>query len=985
MKALKIIHFVLLIGFVLPVSVVFNKAEAQQQAFPGAEGCGMYTSGGRGTMAQPTTVFEVTSLEDTNTPGTLRYAVQASSTTYPHRTIVFRVSGTIHLLSKLNVRGNTTIAGQTAPGDGICLADFPLVISGDNVILRYLRLRMGDKNQLKTSPAGCGVPVAPFTPACTPIDGSGGDDALGNLGNKNIIIDHCTVSWSSDEALTVYRGDSVTMQWNFIEEPLNYSYHFETGDTDFEQHGYGGIWGSKHGSFHHNLIAHCRNRTPRWAGNNTYAAGEIETGDFRNNLIYNWGINNVYGGEGGNYNMVNNYYKYGPVTGSGVRYRIVGVDSNDAYGYAKYYLAGNYVDGSPANSANNWSGASMNTGNPADTVKSKSNVPFLSGYPQITTQSAGDAYESVLNGAGAVLPRRDTMDRRIVNDVRFRVGRLIDVQGGFPHGTPYVQTINAWPTLNSTTAPVDTDHDGMPDSWETTNALSPNDASDRQTVAANGYTNLENYLNGISNISPELTFAGVLTLFSQPTAAPSAVQTLTVSGSNLTGNVTLTAPDNYEISINGTTWVNSSSSIILTPTGGNINGVTLSIRLNAATQGGYAGNIVAVTPGQTNFYTYVTTGNVVVVQPSDGPATATWTLLNNPDPTVTGSVSATNQALGSAISGTQYGSSFGGVTGWQRAASTSFLPIGYNANSYVEYTVTPAAGKYFIDTAISLNALGGGTGTARMAIYYSTDGFATATSVGPVIYNGTTYSNSTDNTNSVSLLNTSTASLTGQQIATAITNISVAPGQTLSIRIYAWITGTGSRYFASKSVTLKGYTTDGALPLKLLNFSAALNNKQVRLFWNTTNEINTAKFEIESGTDGVHFKNAGSVAARNNMQDNSYHFTDPELIDAIRYYRLKMTDKDGSFSYSKIAIVNPRLTGSFSIFPNPAVNTITVTYPGTATNSKLQLRGVDGRVLKIVTLLAGTTQTSIEVESLARGVYYIKADEGKQMLSFIKQ
>ena len=316
-------------------------AKAQQIAFPGAEGAGRFTSGGRGTVSVPTTVFEVTHLNDDNSAGSLRYALTQTAT---HRTIVFRVSGTIHLTSKLNIRANTTIAGQTAPGDGICLADYPVVISGDNVILRYIRCRMGDKNQLKTSPANCGVPVAPFTAACMPLDGSGGDDALGNLGNKNIIIDHCSVSWSSDEALTIYRGDSITLQWNLISEPLNYSYHFETGDTDFENHGFGGIWGSLHGSFHHNLIAHCKNRNPRFAGNSTYPAGSIESADFRNNVIYNWGINTIYGGDGGQYNIVNNYYKYGPTTSSGVRYRIVGVDSSVDFGYAKYFLSGNYVD-----------------------------------------------------------------------------------------------------------------------------------------------------------------------------------------------------------------------------------------------------------------------------------------------------------------------------------------------------------------------------------------------------------------------------------------------------------------------------------------------------------------------------------------------------------------------------------------------------------------------------------------------------------------
>jgi len=183
-----------------------SSLQAQQIPFPGAEGIGAYTTGGRGTSSVPTTVFEVTNLGDINSPGSLRYALSATAA---YRTIVFRVSGTIHLTSRLAIRGNTTIAGQTAPGGGICLADYPVVISGDNVIMRYVRVRMGDKNQNKGK-----------------VDGSGGDDALGNLGNKNLIIDHCSVSWSSDEALTVYRGDSVTMQWNLVSEPLNYSLLF---------------------------------------------------------------------------------------------------------------------------------------------------------------------------------------------------------------------------------------------------------------------------------------------------------------------------------------------------------------------------------------------------------------------------------------------------------------------------------------------------------------------------------------------------------------------------------------------------------------------------------------------------------------------------------------------------------------------------------------------------------------------------------------
>jgi len=439
-------------------------------AFEGAEGFGKNATGGRGGA-----VIEVTNLNDAGA-GSLRAAVSGNSA----KIVVFRVSGTIRLLSKLSIGANTTIAGQTAPGDGICLADHPVVISGDNVIVRFMRFRMGDRNQNKGM-----------------VDGSGGDDAFGNLGNNNLIIDHCSISWSSDEAMTIYRGDNVTIQWCFISEPLNYSYHFEAGDTDYEQHGYGGIWGSKHGSFHHNLFAHCKSRTPRFAGVSTYnpAITGIEMADFRNNVIYNWGINNVYGGEGGYYNMVNNYFKSGPSTTSR-KYQIVAIDSSAQYPYAKYFLSGNYVVGSPTNTANNWLGVTMKSGKLADTVKSKMTTAFTS--ENLTLHSAEEAYSLVLQKGGCVKPNRDTLDARIVNDVKNGTGRIIDVQGGFLHGTNFDLTVNAWPTLNSGTAPVDSDHDGMPDDWEKANKLNPNDASDnKKNSLSTGYTNIEVYLNSL--------------------------------------------------------------------------------------------------------------------------------------------------------------------------------------------------------------------------------------------------------------------------------------------------------------------------------------------------------------------------------------------------------------------------------------------------------------------------------------------------------
>jgi hypothetical protein len=733
---------------------------------------------------------------------------------------------------------------------------------------------MGDKNQLKTSPASCGVPVAPFTAACMPLDGSGGDDAFGNGGNKNLMIDHCSVSWSSDEALTVYKGDSVTMQWNLISEPLNYSYHFETGDTDFEQHGYGGIWGSLHGSFHHNLFAHCRSRTPRFAGNSAYAVGSIESADFRNNVIYNWGINNIYGGEGGQYNIVNNYFKYGPTTSSGVRYRVVGVDSNTTSGYARYYLSGNYVDGSSANTANNWLGAGMNTGLLADTVKSKSATPFLPGYQLTTTETALVAYDSVLKYAGCVIPVRDTLDERIINNVKNRTGHFIDVQGNYPHGTAYAQTVNAWPTLNATTAPTDTDHDGMPDDWETANNLNPNNASDRGVFAANGYTNLENYLNNIR-----------------------AVTTPTVP-------------------------------------------------------------------------TY--------------PATATWTLLTDQSPSVVGNITAANQALGSSLTGIQYGSTFGTIGGWQRTGTTSYLPIGYDANVYTEYKVTPAGGKYFNASAFEMGALGGGTGTARMAIYYSLDNFATSLPIGSCTYNGSSYDATTSGT-PVVLLNTSTRALTGQQIASFPIQITVPPGQTLAIRVYAWITGSGNRYFTSQNVKLEGVTADGLVPLSFLFFNGAVIENNALLEWRTANENNLREYEVEKSTDGTSFTKVAVVNALNSVSAQ-YKVTDVLASTGKVYYRIKAINKDGSFQYSKVLLLFKTASAGITVFPNPTTGVILVKHTTARDKDVCRVVSMDGRMLLSVAVAAMSTATTLDVQALKPGAYMLEyiSGQNRQLTMFYK-
>ena len=436
-------------------------------AFPAAEGFGKYTTGGRGGK-----VFIVSNLNDKGT-GSFRDAAEAKE----KRMIVFAVSGTIHLETKLLIKADVTIAGQTAPGDGICLADNSVSLGGDNMIIRYLRFRMGDKYQKGGM-----------------VDGNGGDDALGGTHRKNIIIDHCSMSWSTDEVFSVYAGDSTTLQWNLISEPLNYSYHFETGDKDYEHHGFGGIWGGFHSSFHHNLFAHCSNRTPRFDGiRNTTS----ENCDYSNNVIYNWGTNNVYAGEGGTYNIVNNYYKYGPSTPKNARTKVVNpYNKLPSISFGKFYVDGNYIDGSPGATNNNWLGVTMNNGTAADAKEAKLDKPFP--VVAINLQTAAEAYSQVLKNVGAVLPKRDTLDERIISDVKKRTGKFIDVQGGYPHGTAYELTINAWPSLKSLPAPADSDKDGMPNDWEKRNGLNTNDAGDAATyIISKSYTNIEVYLNSL--------------------------------------------------------------------------------------------------------------------------------------------------------------------------------------------------------------------------------------------------------------------------------------------------------------------------------------------------------------------------------------------------------------------------------------------------------------------------------------------------------
>jgi len=438
-------------------------------AFPGAEGHGKYTNGGRGGR-----VIEVTNLNNSGT-GSFRSAVEASGA----RIVIFRVSGTIILKSNLTIRNDSiTIAGQTAPGDGICLRDYTVYVNADNVIIRYMRFRMGDEARQE-------------------------NDALGGRFHKNIIIDHCSMSWSTDECVSFYQNENFTLQWSLMSESLRNSVH------DKGAHGYGGIWGGKNASFHHNLLAHHDSRNPRLGELKGDSFALTDLVDLRNNVIYNSGSNTCYGAEAMNVNIVNCYYKAGLATKHGDR--IIGIDKLTDAGYditniwGKFFISGNVLTASAAATNDNWTYGVYNQFNSkygdvsqADKDAMKLLVPLDPG--EVTTHTAELAYEKVLGYAGACL-HRDPIDLRVIEEVRTGTISYMDGGNGSTKGIIDTQSaVGGWPVLNSITAPVDSDNDGMPDNWETANGLNPNDPSDAQLNTVDGsYPNIEVYLYSLVN------------------------------------------------------------------------------------------------------------------------------------------------------------------------------------------------------------------------------------------------------------------------------------------------------------------------------------------------------------------------------------------------------------------------------------------------------------------------------------------------------
>lgn len=504
-----------LLACLAAVSLVSAPTVAQQIAFPGAEGWGRFATGGR--MTDPvvgSNVYYVTRLDDCTdsqlVKGTLRWALRSGDDT--PRTILFNVAGTIKLTSKLKFEHpNVTIAGQSAPGGGICISGANIYVCKDNVIIRYLRFRAGDEADSNYS-------------------------ALDVENVKHVIIDHCSFSWSMEENVTMYDNDYTTMQWCILSEPLYYSRHKKG------KRGYGAQWGGEKSTFHHNLLAHCVSRSPRVNGardkSETIGSHDqfVDT-EIVNNVIYNWGSKGaVYGGEleavvEGAYsrtNLINNYYKPGPATNTFTDRWFADLSHGPkATGAGEWYIHGNVFeineykndknggDHSVVN-ADNWAyvledskrAVNIRLGNTQAMMDSvRLDVPSASSSVKVV--AAEQAYLDVTAQAGARLPRLDAVDARILAEASGRqkpqfhgeynrtLLGVIDSQNDLkPEGAG--EGWSAWPDLTvGAVAIEDADSDGMPDTYEEEKGFDRFNAADGASIASNGYSNLENYLNTI--------------------------------------------------------------------------------------------------------------------------------------------------------------------------------------------------------------------------------------------------------------------------------------------------------------------------------------------------------------------------------------------------------------------------------------------------------------------------------------------------------
>lgn len=455
-------------------------------AFPGAEGGGAFTPGGRGGK-----VIVVTTLADSG-PGSFRAACEEGGA----RIIVFNVAGIIQLKSPVSIRAPyLTIAGQSAPGDGVCIAGESIWIDTHDVVIRYMRFRRGATEVTRR------------------------DDALGGNPIGNIIIDHVSASWGLDENMSIYRhvydpeDGSKPQKLPTVNVTIQNSIFSEALDT--YNHSFGSTLGGLNSTFMRNLWASNISRNP--------SVGMYGDFGFVNNVIFNWWNRSADGGDNNSlFSFINNYYKPGPITPAGepISYRILkpesGRDKRYAHVFGKAYVTGNVIEGNEKVTKNNWAGGVQ----PADRTNNqklldsiRTDKPLT--MAKVTTIDAYKAYDYVLANAGATLPKRDAVDIRVVEQVKtgkiqysekakapaggqfikrrlpadsYKQGIISDISqvGGYPEykGSPYQ----------------DSDNDGIPDTWEIKNGLNAKDASDAGKISKNGYSNIENYLNSLTDI-----------------------------------------------------------------------------------------------------------------------------------------------------------------------------------------------------------------------------------------------------------------------------------------------------------------------------------------------------------------------------------------------------------------------------------------------------------------------------------------------------
>ncbi len=437
---------------------------AQLLAFPTAEGYGRLASGGRAGR-----VIHVTNLQDSG-PGSLREAVEASGP----RTVVFDVSGLITLESKLVIRptnSSLTIAGQTAPGKGICLRKFNFGMMGaTNVIVRYVRVRPGNLSG-------------------TTLDG------MGMASCDNCIIDHCSISWTLDEAFSSRGAHNITLQRTLISEALNAAGHKKYPPGT--QHGYAASIGGDVGSFHHNLLAHCAGRNWSLAGGlekktSTYS-GRL---DLRNNVVFNWKSRATDGGAH-EVNFVANYYKPGPATAF---FYALNAQYGGFPGSQRYYFADNIMEGrfGLTNQAAGRTATTERGGRLPTDYSPWSDTPFFD--PHIQTHSAHESYSNVLANVGCNFPTLDDHDQRVIAEVRSGTAKFRGSKTGLPGLPDSQEDVGGWENYPEIRRPAqwDSDGDGMPDAWEKSHSLNPGDPADcNGDFNGDGYTNLEKYLNSL--------------------------------------------------------------------------------------------------------------------------------------------------------------------------------------------------------------------------------------------------------------------------------------------------------------------------------------------------------------------------------------------------------------------------------------------------------------------------------------------------------